>query len=215
MSAQSGVPQARAHSLTVVTLNQMGKGGTTLLLRKSKENQYSHADESHSAHKDLTNAHGVPRKQRTTSRKRGRIPESLILATQQARGSQWLQTRGHGIPIMTGDPTQTHEQHKTQGQEDLPVHPKPLKHVRVKCSLESNARRGFAWKVSPPSQGQFVQKKYHSNSHVLSTMSLPLVSNRTTTIATLISVTHKARSLQCTHHINTLKHFTKPKHCND
>ena len=76
-------------------------------------------------------------------------PESLILATQQARGSEWLQARGHGIPIMTGDPTRTHKQHKTQGQEDLPVDPKSLKHVRVKCSLESNARRGFAWKDFP------------------------------------------------------------------
>ena len=36
--------------------------------------------------------------------------------------------------------------------------------------------------------------------------------NRTTTIATLISITHKARSLQSTHHINTLKtlHQTEP-----
>ena len=102
MGAQSGMPQARAHSLAVVTLNQIKKGGTTLLLRKSKENQYSRADGSHSAHKDLTNAHGVPRKQRTTSHKRGRNPESLILATQQARGSQWLQARGPGIPSYDG-----------------------------------------------------------------------------------------------------------------
>lgn len=43
----------------------------------------------------------------------------------------------------------------------------------------------------------------------LSTKSFPLVSNRTTTIATLISIIHKARSLQCKHHTNTLKRFTE------
>ena len=122
MSAQSGVPQARAHSLTVVTLNLT-------------------ADESHSAHKDLTNAHGVPRKQRTTSRERGRTPESLILATQRARGLEWLQARGHGIPIMTGDPTQTHTQHKNAGaNRTYPCIPNPTSTCGSRVSLESNAR---------------------------------------------------------------------------
>ena len=34
--------------------------------------------------------------------------------------------------------------------------------------------------------------------------------NRTTTIAKLISITHKSRSLHNTHHINNSKRFTKP-----
>ena len=37
MSAQSGVPQARAHSLTVVTLNQMGKKGGHHLAFEEKQ----------------------------------------------------------------------------------------------------------------------------------------------------------------------------------
>ena len=44
--------------------------------------------------------------------------------------------------VATGDPTQTHEQHITQGQEDLPVYPKSLKHVR--SSVHSNQMLGGA-----------------------------------------------------------------------
>ena len=134
-----------------------------------------------------------------------------MLATQQALGSEWLQARGQGIPITTGDPTQTHAQHNNAGAIG-PTRVSQIPQARAGQVFTRNQMLGGA------SLGRF-PRPHKDKSCKRSVIQAPMYSLLCSFLSQIISqhktlakATHKNKvTSMCISHEYTFKYYTKPK----